>query len=289
MDEENHTSTDDVSADEPVQDPERPEIADYIPTRTVGDMLAAERRRQGKSLGDIAEVTCIRLRMLEALENASWEQLPSPAYVKGYIQNYATALGLSAEPFLEAYRHDAPLYESQPEASAALGDPILPSADEAHAIPIRAIFGLVAVLALIGVVWLVLGLVSGPADEPAPLPPAIEDDVPSDDATTSVPGMTDAQLEETTPETASAETPAQPFVLGIAIQDDDASWIRVTVDGERVYEGTLDGGESRSWDVAEIASVRIGRPSVVSVTRDGEPVEIPSGAELPTIELSADD
>ncbi len=47
----------------------------------------------------------------------------------------------------------------------------------------------------------------------------------------------------------------------------------VTVDGLKAYEGTLAGGQSKEWTVTKNAEVRIGKPSEVTVTRDGETVE----------------
>ena len=49
---------------------------------SVGETLASERRRQGKSLADAVEGTKIRSRLLDALENDQYDDLPSQAYVK---------------------------------------------------------------------------------------------------------------------------------------------------------------------------------------------------------------
>lgn len=282
MEEENATP-------EPDETPERPDIPDFVITRTVGDMLAAERRRQGKSLGDIAAATRIRMRMLEALEEGAWETLPSSAYVKGYIQNYATALNLSAEPFLEAYRQEAPPdFADVTEPSPAMGGPIVPRRDQAHAIPPRLLLGVVAFFAVIGLIWLTLSLAGGSDTEPDPLPPVVEDQgQQSDPATNTPPGVTG---NDSSTETPAEEPPAvEPFELVVSVAAGDVSWLRITVDGVTEYEGMLQGGDSRTYEVAELASVRIGRPSVVTITRDGEAVEIPSSSELPTVELSADD
>ena len=268
--------------------PDMPEIEDLIARRGVGDMLASERRRQGKSVADIADATRVRGRLIQALENGEWGTLPSPAYVKGYIQNYATALGLSAEPFLEAYRSEDPRpKDGSPEPHPSLGEPILPRREQAHAIPNRMLLVLLSVVAVIALIWITLSLAGGGDAEPAPLPPEPGDEAPvSEPATEAVPGVTAEDLEAVdTPEA----TAGAAYELTVSVAQGDASWLRVTVDGERVYEGTLGGGESRSWQVSDLATVRIGRPSVVSITRDGEPVEIPSSTELPTVEIPADD
>ena len=268
--------------------PERPDIPDFIVSRTVGDMLAAERRRQGKTLADIAEKTCIRLRLLEALEEGAYGQLPNPAYVRGYIQNYAAALDMSAEPFLEAYRSEEPASkDTAPEPHPSLGEPILPRRDQAHAIPTRLLVGVVAVIAAIILVWVTLSIVGGPEVEPDPLPPSVEDtQTSSDEPTEAVPGITDADTLSEAP--VVEEEPPGPFEITVAVAIDDVSWLRVIVDDQNVFEDILGSGESRTWDVIEAASVRIGRPSAVSITKDGQPVLIPSDTDLPTVEITAD-
>jgi hypothetical protein len=146
--------------------------------------------------------------------------------------------------------------------------------------------GVIAVVAFIAIVWLALSLAGGGDPEPDPLPPTAEEEAPvSEPATTEpVPGVAEPEAPEVPEEPTQT---ARPFEMTVAVESGDASWFRVTVDGEKVYEGIIDGGESRTWTVADLASVRIGRPSVVSISRDGEPVPIPSSGELPTVELSA--
>lgn len=266
--------------------PERPDLPDFSKPRRVGEMLAAERRRQGKSVGDVAEATRIRGKLVEALEAGEYDHLPSPAYVRGYIQNYATALGLSAEPFLEAYRQETRAKSATQQRSGALGEPILPHRDQAHAIPGRVLVAVVALVVVVGVIWATLSLVGGGDETPAPLPPVDETTSQVETATGAAPGVT---TEETDAQAAEASATVTPFELVVTVDDTDASWLRITVDGEKVYEGTLPGGESRTYEVTDLASIRIGRPSVVTITRDGQPVEIPNTGELPTVELAADE
>ncbi|GAB4274184.1 MAG: hypothetical protein Kow0056_02180 [Coriobacteriia bacterium] len=283
--------TDDIGADAEGDGsqvlPERPDIPVFTAPRTVGEMLAAERRRQGLSLTDISEATNIRVRMLEALEDDRHDQLPSPAYVKGYIQNYAQVLGISSESLLEAYRRDQREHGADLARTAELAHSIVPKREQQHAIPPRLLATVIAIAAVIGIVWLVLTLAGGGSEEPAPLPPPAQEAPAAQGETTQTPGVTDAPQPEE--EAEPAQPQPTPFEMTITVEDDDASWLRVIVDGEKVYEGTLSGGESRTWEVSDLASVRIGRPSVVTITRDGQPVPIPTTGELPTVELAADE
>ena len=254
------------------------DISAELPHRTVGEMLAAERRRQGVSLADVAATTRIRERMLDALENDDYGQLPSPAYVRGYIQNYADALGVSAEPFLEAFdEEDA--HQEPPTMYSHLTDSIVPAREQAHSIPRWLVIAVVAVVVVALAVWALAGLFGG-GNETDPLPEAVDSETPAaSEEESAAPGVSEEEI------AASAEeTVATGFVVGVSVSDEGASWLRVTVGEENVFEGILDAGESRDWEATSTASVRVGKPSYVTVTQDELEVPIPPGAS-PIVEL----
>lgn len=59
----------------------------------IGDYLKKKREKQGLELKDIAQKTKINLNILKTLESNAIEQLPNKTYVKGFVQNYAKAIG----------------------------------------------------------------------------------------------------------------------------------------------------------------------------------------------------
>ncbi len=255
------------------------DISAELPHRTVGEMLSAERRRQGVTVADIAASTRIRGRMLDALENDDYRQLPSPAYVRGYIQNYADALGVSAEPFLDAFDEE----DAQQEPASMyshLTESLVPAREQAHSIPRWLVIVVVAVVVILLAGWALVSLFGGEADtDPLPEPADSEAPAASETETPVVPGVSEEEI------VASAEeTVAAGFVVGVSVSDEGASWLRVTVDDVNVFEDVLSGGESRDWEAASTASVRVGKPSYVTVTQDELEVDIPLGA-VPTVEL----
>ena len=68
-----------------------------------GEQLRRARERQGVSLEEAARITCIGRAYIESLESDRYEELPSPAYVKGMIRSYARILDLPAEPLIAGY------------------------------------------------------------------------------------------------------------------------------------------------------------------------------------------
>ena len=76
------------------------------------------------------------------------------------------------------------------------------------------------------------------------------------------------------------------FKVAITVREGLASWLRVSADGRKAWEGTLLGGEVREYLVSDTATLTIGKPSAVVVTRNGKPVTVPKEANAQVV-LSA--
>lgn len=65
--------------------------------------------REAKHLTIDAVATSLHLepRIISALESAAYDQLPAPAYVRGYIRNYAALLGIDPARLIDAYNAEA--------------------------------------------------------------------------------------------------------------------------------------------------------------------------------------
>jgi cytoskeletal protein RodZ len=68
-----------------------------------GDKFRKERERKGISLDDVSNVTKIGSRMLQAIEEEHFDQLPGGVFNKGFIRAYAKHLGLNDEEAVTAY------------------------------------------------------------------------------------------------------------------------------------------------------------------------------------------
>lgn len=67
---------------------------------SVGQRLAAERVRQGLSVGDVARQIRLAVKQVEAIESDDFGSLPGIAFVRGFIRNYAKMLQLDADVLL---------------------------------------------------------------------------------------------------------------------------------------------------------------------------------------------
>jgi len=85
-----------------------------------GNILRNAREKKGLSLIDV----CTELRLTEgvvyAIENQNFEQLPEPAYVCGYIRNYARFMQIEAEPLIANFKQSMP-FQSKLRSTNSIG------------------------------------------------------------------------------------------------------------------------------------------------------------------------
>jgi len=237
---------------------------------SVGEILSAERRRQGKSLADVVEGTKIRSRLLDSLEQGRYEDLPSPAYVKGYIQSYARYLEIPVEPLLEQYKHEsAGVHGGTSPADRYLSqipkDALVPKRQQAHEIPrnvwIAVAVGVVVVALLSCAIAQLFNRGTGANTTPTPTANGSTNGSPAASETTTV------------------TTSEAGFKVKVSVRAGLASYVKVTVDGLEGYKGTLQGGESREFLVTRTADITVAKPEAVVVTRDGDEVTLPAGPD----------
>lgn len=262
----------------------------------LGDTLAAERRRAGRSISEVEAATRVRGRLIQALEDGEWERLPSPAYVKGYIQSYARYLEIPVEPLLELYKQET----GRPTAEhrVRLLEPRVPKREDLHIMPMRTAVAIAAVIAAVALaIWAIVALVTA-SSKPGPAPLPVSGDATTTADTGSVfatgaaaatgaavldsPGVTTSTL---------AETPVgAEFEVKVTIERGEASWIIVKVDGLKAYEGMMTDGDTKTWLVKSEASVGMGRPTATTVFKDGTLVTDKPQVigKVPTIVLTAE-
>lgn len=95
----------------------------------VGALLRASRIRCGEDLPQVAEMLCIRLCYLEAIEEGRFDDLPGPAYMLGFVRTYANHLGLDGEEVIRRLRAETEIAAAKPELSfpVPLSDSSVPS------------------------------------------------------------------------------------------------------------------------------------------------------------------
>ena len=104
------------------------ESADAV---SVGDVLRRAREQRGETVADVAYALKLTTRQVEAMEADRFELLPGPAFVRGFVRNYARYLGMDAAALLANFDKAlaAPPIELAPLSNA---DGVMPSGGQSR-------------------------------------------------------------------------------------------------------------------------------------------------------------
>ena len=266
----------------------------------IGERLRNAREAKGASLRAVADLTRIRAVYLQALEEEQFDQLPGAVYARGFLRTYADALGLDADRLLDAYPGAL-----EPPPPAPIGTaaeiPIQPAAPRSR---LRIIATYVAVV--LGAGLLAIGVIgylqlrqfnepvppeaTAPPESPGAEPPAMPPAPPAAAPAPPQGGAADSGAKPAEPPVATPEAPPppqpeppQPAIIdgvSLEIRTQGTSWLRVTADGARVFQGLLHEGEARSWQARRRLTIRVGNAPAVQVSVNGRRVAAPPGKRV---------
>jgi cytoskeleton protein RodZ len=219
---------------------EETDATEFVP---VGDRLRAAREERGLSLEDIAAETRIPHRHLESLEAGDWERLPAPTYTIGFAKSFAEAVGLDRAEIGEQIRAEIGGTRSD-MATVEHFEP----ADPSRRMPKWLV--LAAILAIV----IIVGLFSWLRNQDL-----TETDIP-ERTVAQEPADRQPQAQQQQPQ---AATPQGPVVLTATAP----AWIRITDQGQTLYEGILQPGQSYTVPAQATAPLlRAGAPEALRVT-----------------------
>ncbi|HKX17792.1 MAG TPA: RodZ domain-containing protein, partial [bacterium] len=261
----------------------------------IGERLRNARTARGLTFEDIEAATHIKRHYLDALEREAWDELPGPAYVRGFLASYARQLGISVDEVVGLY--------AAPAGAVRVASAGGPRAVEVRITPanpqsrLRRIITAIAVVFVTGAVVLAYILVgqlrqfaatrprpeaSAPSAAPAVSPPGAAQPsgvpvvTPTSGQQPAPPGPNAGQVVTTTSAAPGGGTEAVTPIGGQGIMVNalatDRSWVRVVADGAVVFEGFLSAGDHQVWQGRHQVSVRVGNASALDLSVNGRPI-----------------
>ena len=272
-----------------------------------GDRLKKQREQRSISLDDISLSTKIGTRMLRALEEEKFDQLPGGIFNKGFVRAYARHVGLDEEQTINEYI--TALGEAQQQAlpappAPALKAPVVeresapildpPQRERAVEIP----WGLLALgLLLAAIAFATWSYYHRERrDEtstatPTPAAQATSVGSPSPGATQQIPtAPTENKSAPTTPipstdkpgqqapsvgqlalhGSATQEVPAGAFTVVLRSTDEgEECWVSIIVDGQPPVEATLAGAQEKAIQGNREVIVKAGNIGALDVSFNG--------------------
>jgi cytoskeleton protein RodZ len=260
-----------------------------------GEKLRREREKRSITLEQISLSTKIGTRMLQALENDRFNQLPGGIFNKGFVRAYARHLGLDEDQTVAEYLEasgDAP--PVQPELLAEESVRIVEAGSD---VPSRQLpWGLFAAILLLAA--LALSIWShrqkkheGTAPPPS-APPAAQQPVEDRDAQPPTPPnpalsstndrnlVTPSPINPTAQAIPAALNPAPPSpalplpgAFEVVVQAREDSWTAIQVDGRTVYSGILSPGEQRAVRGRKEVIVKAGNVGGIDLNFNGKKLD----------------
>jgi cytoskeleton protein RodZ len=249
--------------------------------REFGEELRRERELRDVSRDQLAAVTKVSLRHIDALETGRFERLPASVFSRGFVRVIALHLGLDAERWTAAFRHVYSRWEDE-RVKTPGGETT--SARLRLSQPRRAVSSSTTVRAL-GIAIL-LAAVTGAAAffrtrggaHRASLASAPAARAASGPASLALPPAV-AAATVALPVGAAAGSSAQARsgrTLTLTFRDE--CWAEVLVDGKVVVRGLFPKGAKREFAGGGTFTLTLGNAGVVEVAVDGRSLD-PIGGE----------
>lgn len=252
-----------------------------------GDTLRQARAQRGLTLREVERDLRINRHYLAALEEESFEHLPALTYQRGIVRSYAIYLGLDPSRLVDLFEEA----RGVPQDDSTINPAVQPLEMPNHWAPNFAIIAFTLIAGAVVMAWLYSAYFNAGGDPPPvaglqPTVTAVGDEniyvpsptplVPTATPTftpSPEPTSTTAPLPSSTPDAAQAAqatiqaqtaandrtSPEQPTNVAagqaaIKVTANSTIELQIAVDGQTVYSGTLEAGQSTGWAVgAEFA------------------------------------
>ena len=255
-----------------------------------GAKLKQEREKRKISLEEISGTTKIGTRMLQALEEDKFDQLPGGIFNKGFVRSYSRCVGLDEDQTVAEYlvaSGDAP-----PPRTEIGFDGDVARASEENIRRLEAIsdtprrsmpWGLLAALLLVLALGLSLWTRQQRQRANPPVRPGPAASAPVAPGGAGVNGVAAASGEGSTSNAQATVSPdglVSPAISGaftVVIQAREESWISISTDGKTTASELLAAGDQRTVQGQSEVIVKAGNAGGVSFVFNGKKIDARGG------------
>ncbi len=267
-----------------------------------GERLKRTRENKKMTLDDVARATKITTRMLSALEQEKFDQLPGGVFNKGFVRAYARHLGLDEEQALRDYAQAATPQETTAQVEGAELRAIAERKDKERAnrpasrgLPWGIVAALLLLVAIALSTWGFLSRernassqIRSPISEPVA---ARSSSIARPNSPVNPPFPTEVASTQTVSERVAensalvSEGPsASATAINLAVSAHQDSWLTITVDGEPFYQGRLAAGARQIISAQNEVVLKSGNVGGLDITFNGTKLPAQGGdAEVKTL------
>ncbi|GJL66380.1 MAG: XRE family transcriptional regulator [Nitrospirales bacterium] len=271
---------------------------------SIGVHLKKIRETQGLSLDQVASLTRIQAKFLQALENEEFQLLPEQVFTRGFVRTYARSLGISEEDTLRRFSESSSDYYQQGQKAQHQAQ--LQIQEEKRGKLNRNLVIIISIIILVALGFLLPNQQQSPPPSSPPeqehselsspdlsksektnvepeetelssLPIKEEESPPAEQEAQSdldpSPAMPSPAIAETpTPSAAPAES-ISPSTdpLRLEIQATQLTWVVVKSDNDDPKEALLQPGQTATWEAQQQFTLTLGNAAGSVVKLNGEP------------------
>lgn len=270
----------------------------------IGAQLRERREMIGLTVAEVERHTRLRAAFIKALEEGSFEKLPSPVQTRGMLANYAAFLDMDTDAILLRFA-DA-LQARRREKYAETPRERIQMQVSASIPPVRAfiagdlIFGAAMIVLLVALaIWgmgRVLRLQAERNASAQVTAPSIADVIadlatptPSQEAELPIPAATEAPAGD-----AALPTPAEPLPgttanVVVSVFAVERTFVRISVDGRVAFEGRMLPRETKVFEADDQVVILTGNGAALRVTYNGRDLGLMGGVGEVVIRVYLED
>jgi cytoskeleton protein RodZ len=244
----------------------------------IGAQLRERRELISLTIDEVERHTKLRAAFVKALEDGAFDKLPSPVQTRGMLANYASFLDLDTDAILLRFADglQARRYEKYAETPREkIQTEVITSMPFLRGyIAGDLIFGVVMIASLFALaIWGVGRVVNSQNKQNAAATARpIVDVLGNAPLPTASLEMTFVPVDENLPATPGAEITANPELnanVVVSIFSVERVFVRISVDGEVVFEGRLAPGETKVFEANDQVMVLTGNAAALRITYNG--------------------
>lgn len=263
-----------------------------------GEGLKKERESRGITLDQVSISTKVSTRLLRALEEEQFDQLPGGVFNRGFVRAYSSYLGLDAQTWVAAYMEAAgeerpPQQDVLVQSTSSFGEEL---AGWLSGLPWGSLGLALLLILLAGALWMykrkhdtpkppAAAISQAASPNPAPVQSTATLANPIVPPATSTAGEL-IPVSVPTPVATIAVTPAakedHPGQFSVLVQARARCWILETHDGQ-TSEAILNRGGQQLIHASKVIAVKVGNAGGVTLAFNGKPVPVeatPGGVRI---------
>ena len=222
--------------------------------KTLSEDLRAARQQRQMTLQQVADLTLVNVKFLEAIDRGDYSFLPE-AYVRAFLREYAQVVGMDAQEAMDRYDQETAPRPVPPTARPAGVEP--PKAEPSGGFSPRPAWLVTGAIALFTLVVIVLALQEGPEENPVAEIP-FRDMVRQNEqrAATSIPERPESLPEQLVP--ADSLT-----LLAVTL---DSVWVQIVIDAQDPREYISPPNRRATWKARDRFVVTVGNAGGIQFT-----------------------